>query len=135
VVEMGQVPDAGELRLTLAPTQDVDLVELDDLTRSLRREVLELPVEVRSVKAPHAAPPGAKALDPVVVGTLLVALGGSGGLMGPVLDTVRSWLARHRGQRVVLELGGAKLELDGVSDAEREQLIAKFLEATQGSPA
>jgi hypothetical protein len=118
------------LRLTLPSGDDVDDQELDGLTRSLRRDLLELPVEDVRPEAREPLPPGAKAGGAVAVGTMLVAMAGSGGLLVAVVETVRSWLTRHRDQRVVLELGDAKLELTGATDQQREQLVQQFLAAT-----
>lgn len=118
------------LRLTLPSGDDVDDQELDGLTRSLRRDLLELPVEDVRPEEQGPAPPGAKSGDAITVGTMLVAMAGSGGLLVAVVETVRSWLTRHEDQRVVLELGDAKLELTGATDQQREQLLQQFLAAT-----
>lgn len=117
------------VQLVLLPTDDMDAAELDELTRSLRDEILELPVD--GVVAPPASSPpsGAKAVDPTSVGTLLVAIPAAGGLLVAVIETIRAWLTSRGDQRVVLELGEAKLELSSATATERQELISRFLTA------
>lgn len=119
------------VQLVLLPTDDMDAAELDELTRSLRDEVLELPVD--SVVAPSAGSPpaGAKVIDPTSVGTLLVTMSGAGGLLVAVVETIRAWLTSRGDQRVVLELGEAKLELSTATATERQELISRFLTAVE----
>jgi hypothetical protein len=120
-----------QVRLFLPPGDDADPNELDELTRSLRREILELPVEdVVGGSADHL-PAGAKGVDAATLGTLLVTMAGSGGLLVAVVETVRSWLTnRITQQRVVLELGENRLELSSATPAERQELIRRFLDTT-----
>jgi hypothetical protein len=53
------------------------------------------------------------------------------GLLGSVVDTVRSWLARSRQGTIKLELGGDVLELTGVSSEEQRRLTDEWLSRHQ----
>lgn len=123
-----------QMRLILPPGDDTDQIELDELTRSLRQQVLELPVDDVTAAQAGRPPAGAKAIDPVTAGTLLVTMSSAGGLLVAVVETVRAWITSRTGQqRVVLELGEAKLELSDATSAEREQLIRRFLDTIKTS--
>jgi hypothetical protein len=95
--------------------------------RSLRVELSEL--ELDGVE-PIAAdpPPGTRAADAIVVGALLVKLVRSSEALAAVVRTVRGWLGPRGDRRVRIELDGDVLELTGTSDAERERLIATWIE-------
>jgi hypothetical protein len=119
--------DSG-LRLQLSE-QGADAERLDALTGLLRGELLQL--EVQDVTALRAgeSPPGARGLDAVAVGGLLVGLGSSAEGLGSVISAVRAWLGRGGGTRrtVRLELGGDALELSEATAADQDRLIGLFI--------
>lgn len=107
---------------------EADLEQLDELTRQLREELLQL--EVERVEAPRGgpAPPGTRAGEVAAVGALLVGLAGKVGLLPVVVDTIRGWLTRARQPGVVkLEMDGDVLEVTGASSAQQQQLIEAWL--------
>jgi hypothetical protein len=120
-----------QVQLVLLLTDDMDSAELDELTRSLRDELLELPVDGVAPLSAGSPPAGAKVVDPTSIGTLLVTMVGTGGLLVAVVETIRAWLISRGGQRVVLELGEAKLELSTATATERQELISRFLTAVE----
>lgn len=122
-----------ELRVVLPASEDTDASEVDDLARSLRQQILQLPVEDVTTPSAGPPPPGTKALDAATVGTLLVTMSGGGGLLVVVVETIRTWLTGHGDQRVVLELGGAKLELSNASESERRELVQRWMVAAGAS--
>jgi hypothetical protein len=105
---------------------DADAEDLDRLARRLRAELGELDVELRAV--PGAVPPGAKAADPVTVGSLLVAFSAAGGVFPGLVDTLREWLGRQAGRhKIKLTIDGDTVELERATTAERQQLIDAFV--------
>jgi hypothetical protein len=119
--------ESAELELSVATDSDADAEEVERLVRSLRLELSEL--ELDGVE-PIAAdpPPGTRAADAIVVGALLVKLVRSSEALTAVVRTVRGWLGPRGDRRVRIELDGDVLELTGTSDAERERLIATWIE-------
>lgn len=103
---------------------DAPADELDEVTSALREQLLQL--EVDSVERPRVdAPPGARAGEAAALGTLLVTLAPT--VLGAVVQTIRSWLARDRGRSARLQLGDDVIELSDVSREHQEQLLAAFL--------
>ncbi len=122
--------DPAKLGISLTGGPDADAEAVAEATSQLRRELLELDVD--SVDAPHSEdpPPGSRAVDVAALGALVVTFAQSG-LLGSVVDTVRSWLARSRQGTIKLELGGDVLELTGVSSEEQRRLTDEWLRRHQ----
>lgn len=122
------------VRLELAEL-DADAERLDELTGYLRQELLELDVDdVAAVRA-GPPPPGARALDVLVVGGLLVKLADTAALRS-VVSAVRRWLSRGDGgtpRTVRVEIGGDVIELSAASDADQERLVELFVERHSGA--
>ena len=118
---------AGErlsLKVELGAGDDAGAEEHDELTRSLRQELLELDVD--DVERPAgAAPDGARAGEVIALGTLLVTLGQ--GALGIVSSAIGRWVARRGGRSVTLELDGDRIELGGVSEEDQRRLIETFV--------
>lgn len=116
-----------DIRLTAG--RDADDEELDASTRQLRNELLALDVERVDLVTAGPAPEGAKAGDAVTWGALLVTLAGSGALLPVLVDSIRSWLLRHRDHKVVLQIDNARLEISDVSPEQQQRLIDSWLTA------
>src|SRR3954451_15209994 len=115
---------AETLRLRLDLENDSDSEEQDELTRGLRDELLQL--DVTDVKRPAgAAPEGARAIDAVALGTLLVTL--SGDTLGVVAKTIQRWISRAGSRTVSMEIDGDKIDLKGVSAEDQQKLIEAFV--------
>lgn len=124
--------DPVRLRLVLPQADDSDPAELDELTRSLRRQILELEVDDVAAEPVGPPPPGSKGLDATTIGTLLVTMSGAGGLFVSLVETIRSWITGQSDrQRVVLEVGDAKLELSSATPEQRQALIDQFIAVTR----
>jgi hypothetical protein len=109
-----------------------DQERLEQQTSSLRWELLELDVGYVVRGREGVAPEGARGLDLVAVGELLVSLQGSFEIVKPVVDTVRAWVARGRsGQNRTAELtvGDKTIKLTGVSTDQQDRLIEQFVAA------
>jgi hypothetical protein len=109
-----------------------DAADLDDETVGLRAELLDLDVDAVDRPVAGPAPDGARAVDTVVAGLLLVELGK--GVIGSVLRSVEAWVARRRSRTVKLSVAGDTIELSNASPAEQRELLEAFL-ARHAAPA
>jgi hypothetical protein len=114
-----------ELRLELGLESDADAVELDEAAGHLRRELLELDVADVERPAGGSPPPGARAVESMLLGTLVVTA--TQELVGAVVRAVAGWLARRPHSSVKVEIGGDTIEVSDPSSDEQQQLIAAFL--------
>jgi hypothetical protein len=120
-------PDTRRVLLRLEADDDADAEELDRLARRLRAELGELDVDVLAVAAGEL-PEGAKAADPVTIGSLVVAFSAAGGVFPGLVETLREWLGRQAGKhRIKVTVDGDTVELERATVAERQQLIDAFV--------
>ena len=121
------------VRLDVAETGS-DAERVDQLTRALRDELRQLDVDDVRAGNGSPAPDGARGVDAATVGTLAVALFGSGGLTA-VVAAVRDFVDRgaSSSRSVRLELDGDVLELTGASSSEQQQMVEAFLGRHGGS--
>ncbi|MDQ3103932.1 MAG: hypothetical protein M3Q87_01685 [Actinomycetota bacterium] len=105
-----------------------DALRLEALSLGLRGELLTLDVDdVRHVPGGEV-PRGARAIDVAAVGALMVTLTGSVDLVGRIVGSVRSWLARGSPERTVeLSVGDKTLKLSAASPEQQERLVEEFL--------
>jgi hypothetical protein len=109
--------------------EDVDPEQLDELTQSLRRELLELDVDAVDQATAGPAPTGTRGLELAVIGALLVKAQTSSELLGKVVGVVRGWLrsARRDARTLRLTLNGQSIELTHATDAQQQQLVDQFI--------
>jgi hypothetical protein len=119
---------ASELRVQLAE-EGADPERLEELTRFLRDELLQLDVDDVTALRVGEPPPGARVFDVLAVGGLLVSLSRSAEGLRPIVSAIRKWLARGEGTRrtVRLEIDGDALELSEASAADQERLVGLFV--------
>jgi hypothetical protein len=124
------VADSTFVELHLDAGDDADAREVDELTTKLRRELIRLDLD--SVERPvmGEAPAGSKAADVVALGTLVVGLAKSAGVIKGLIDSVKDWLGRQREPQRSgkVEIDGDRLEVTGISSAEQERLIAAWID-------
>jgi hypothetical protein len=107
---------------------DPDLLER--ATAALRAELLELDVEDVVPVTAGQAPPGSRALDVAEIGSLLVTAAQVPVVLLQLVDAVRDWVGRDRGEHTVeLVIAGDKLLVTKVEDAEQKRLIDVWLRA------
>ena len=99
--------------------------ETAELTARLRAELVEHGLD--PVPLPAVAPPGAKGVASGDVGSILVVLATSGGVLTTLLGMLQAWLLRQSGSRIVLEVEGDRVELTGTSDDERRRALEFWL--------
>jgi hypothetical protein len=99
--------------------------ETAELTTRLRAELVEHGLD--PVPVPSEAPPGSKGVASGEVGSLLVVLATSGGVLTTLLGMLQAWLLRQSGSRLVLEVDGDRVELTGTTDEERRRALEFWL--------
>jgi hypothetical protein len=120
-------PDTQRALVRLEVEDEAGDEELDRLARRLRAELGELDVDVLAVAGD--LPAGAKAADPVTIGSLVVAFSAAGGVFPGLLETLREWLGRQAGKhRIKVTVDGDTVELERATSAERQQLIDAFVQ-------
>ena len=112
-----------ELLAALDAGPDSDAEEVTELTGRLRSELLDLDVERVDAKVGGEAPEGAKGLELLELGGLVVRFVADSGVLSSIANTTVAWLQRQRARSVKLTLDGDTLELTGVSSAEQDRLI------------
>jgi hypothetical protein len=123
----------GEVGVYLSE-EGADPERVDALTGYLRRELLQLDVvDVRRASAGEL-PPGARGIDVVALGGLVVSLGQTAVGVKEVVAAVRRWLSGGGGVRrtVKIEIDGDSLELSEVSAAEQDRLVDLFVRRHAG---
>jgi hypothetical protein len=114
------------LTVRIGAEDGADAQGLNELTRGLREQLLE--IDVRAVDPIRAVPPsGTRAVDAMVLGSLLVTLARSPELLKGVVGIVQNWLAGTRARTVELQIGGDTLKVGGLSAAEQRRLVDLFV--------
>ncbi|MFG2777695.1 hypothetical protein ACGFY7_07490 [Streptomyces prunicolor] len=120
-----------DVLLGLSPDGDTDREENERFVSRVRAELRGLDIDALRVHAPlsGAVPPaGAKAVDPVTVGAVVLALSASGGVLPALVETLRDWLGRQSARhRVSVTVDGDTIELERASADERRELIDAFV--------
>jgi hypothetical protein len=120
-----------ELRVVLEPDPDTDPEDVDRLGRQLRDELRDLDVDDVEPVDGSAPPDGAKSGALASLTEWLVTLAG-GGVIAPVIGTIKAWLARGAGShKVTVTIDGDTLELGRASDAERAEIVDAFVRRHQ----
>jgi hypothetical protein len=108
-----------------------DAEELDALTTQLQCELQELDLEAVERVRQGQAPPEARAVDVLALGTLLVTIARPVALSSAV-EAVRCWLSGRSQRSVKLEIDGDVLEVTGLSTADQRALISAWLARNAG---
>jgi hypothetical protein len=123
----GGVQDArATLKVDIGPEPDADAEELAELTAGLQEELLELDVDAVELAREGEPPPGAKALDVVGLGTLLVTFAKTAGGLRSVVSTLQKWLSGQP-RTVKIQLDNDVLEMTGVSSSAQDRLISDWI--------
>jgi hypothetical protein len=113
-----------EIVVSVDAGPDADDAEKAELASRLREELAAHALDPQAL--PSASPAGAKGFG-VDVGSLLVVLAASGGVLTSLIGTLQSWLLRQSGSKLLLEIDGDRIELTGVSDEERRRALDAWL--------
>jgi hypothetical protein len=114
-----------ELLVDLGADRGEDAAELDEATRQLQRELLELDVEDVKRIGDGAPPPGARGVDAAMLGSLAVTAGKE--VIGGVVRAIVQWIGRRADRRVTLTIGEESIELSNASPEDQRRLVEAFL--------
>jgi hypothetical protein len=121
------------LLITIDPGPEADDELREEAARRLRGALTEVEVDAIHQVREAAAPAGAKG-DPVTLGTLLVTLAASGGVLTTLIGAVQSWLTRSERCSVTMQIGEDKLTLSEASSEEQERLAEAFIRRHSAPP-
>ena len=116
------MPDA-ELIAVLEAGVGYDAEELADLTERLGSELRDLDVDSVAAAADGEAPEGAKGIELLGIGGLVVRFALRAEVLRSVAHTAAAWLGRQQARSVKLTLDGDTLEVTGISSDEQSALI------------
>jgi hypothetical protein len=127
-----------QIHVTVNSEAEPDTETLAALTQQLRQWLLNTEVEdVRLMRAGDV-PEGAKAAGAFDWNTLLVTLGGSGGVLAGLVGALVSWIKRNKGSRATLTLADGTqftLENTNIEPAQVDRLIEVMRAASKARPA
>jgi hypothetical protein len=116
-----------ELAAVVDPGPEADDEQAFDLTQRLRGELLELDVDAVEPMPAGAAPDGAKAIEALAIGGLLIRSALNSELLRSLVAATTAWLGRQQARSVKLTLDGDTLELSGVSSEEQSRLVDQWI--------
>ena len=119
--------EPAQLAVALDPGPGADEDELERLVLGLRTELLELDVEDVEPLTDGAAPDGARGLEAIAVGALIVRVIRSPEALRALTGTIRRWLGPRPERSVRIELDGDVLQLSGATGAETEKLVDAWI--------
>jgi len=119
-------PLPSELTFNIERDLAADEQELEQLSQSLREDLLGLGVE--SVEQVHEgeAPAGSKG-DALTLSTLVVTLAPT--VLNGLITMLQSWLTRHERTSLTLQSKGRKITVKGELSKEQQKLITEWLHA------
>jgi hypothetical protein len=120
-----------QLRIDVGVEPDADAAELEEATLQLRDELLDLDVDNVEHPAHGAAPPGTRAVEAAILGTLVVTA--TREVAGSVVRAVSDWLGRRPNRSVKLQVENDIVEVTNASSEDQRRLIEAFLQ--RHSPA
>ena len=120
---------ADVIHLQVVPVGDApDDEALAESALALGHELAELDVDEVSPVAAGEAPAGAKGVELLALGGLLIKLGGSSRVLRQVVDTIRDWVGRTGAGSVKMTVDGDVLEVTGASSADVKQMIDAWIQ-------
>jgi exopolysaccharide biosynthesis protein len=95
---------------------------------ALGNELAELDVDDVVPVTAGEAPAGAKGIELLALGGLLIRLGRSSHALRQVVDAIRDWVGRTEARSVRMTVDGDVLEVTGATGADVKQLIDAWVE-------
>jgi hypothetical protein len=131
-------PETSELRLLLELETGADEDELDLLTRELRRELIDQGVDYFEAVSGEPIPQGAKAVDPITIGALALAV--TPVLLPKLIEFLNSWTMRAENRKIKIktQVGDRSIELEyspsAISEEELMKLTSRLTKALVNKP-
>ena len=113
-----------ELRLEIS-AEGASTEDIDQMARQLLSELRDTEVESVSLAAGAPVPAGAKAVDPVATGALLMTV--LPAVLPKVIDLAQAWMQRGKGRAVKFKgkVGKAVIEFEGPPE-ELKKVLAQL---------
>ncbi|MFB9702814.1 effector-associated constant component EACC1 [Rhodococcus aetherivorans] len=108
-------------------SDEFDAEQLEETTRTLRSELLDLDVDHVTARKGEAAPSGTRGLDAETIGQLIVGVGPGLVALRQLLETVRSWHSSRRQLKISVRIGEDQIELTDASSESEERLVNEFI--------
>lgn len=115
---------------SLSVTVDIgkdDLELLDDLVGALCDDLRMLDLDLVRRPPSGDVPPGARGVAAMSVTELILSGAFSAGTLGALTRVLTEWIRRCGARRVILEEGGDRLELDGLTRSDQRELINAWI--------
>lgn len=122
---MSESPNQTACRIELIePTDDE---ERDRQTRRVRQELSDAGIPSSLVDSSTPPPDGSRGLGADEIGQLLATLPPSLIALRSLIGCLRSWVSSGSRRRVVLEMGGDRLEVTNATAPEQDRLIDAWI--------
>lgn len=109
---------------------EADSQEMEKLTLLLRQELLNLGIESVDLERERNIPDGAKVIEPISWGVILLKLGASGGALTLLIKTLDCWL--NAKTSITIEYDDKRMVVNGpLKQDERRQLFEYWDNANQ----
>lgn len=108
-------------------SDDADSEALADGVVALGQELADLDVTDVAPATAGDAPPGAKGVELLALGGLIVQLGRSSRVLREVVDAVRDWVGRTGARSVKMTIDGDVLEVTGASTSDVQALVETWV--------
>jgi hypothetical protein len=95
---------------------------------ALSHELAELDIDEVVPASAGDAPEGAKGVELLALGGLLIKLGRSSKVLREVVDAIRDWVGRGEGRSVKMTVDDDVLEITGASKTDVKQLIDAWVQ-------
>jgi len=117
-----------QVELPVDDGDDGDDGDLAERVGTLSAELLELDVHDVAPATEGEAPEGAKGLELVAIGALVVKLGHSAKVLHQVVDAIRDWAGRNDARTVKVALDGDVLEITGASSDDVKTVVEAWVQ-------
>jgi hypothetical protein len=117
-------PQLTQLKLEISAS-DATVEDIDQMIRQLLSELRELDVESAELAKGEPAPTGTKAIDPVTLGSIAIAVLPTA--LPKVIDAIRAWALRGSNRTVKFKgrVGGQAIEFEGSAE-DLQKLLTKL---------
>lgn len=109
------------ITLQISSASHSDTRRVDQLTRSLLRELKNLNLNSVALQKSGKLPPGAKAIDPVTVGSIAVTVISAG--LPSLIGFIQSWVLRGKDTQVKVKAGGVELEFTSQKKLTPQEIL------------
>jgi len=111
-----------KLKIYIAQEDQDDKQDIDNLSHSLRNELLNLDVEDVHLLY-EKPPPDSKAFDGVAIGSMVVDFVG-GVAIREITHAVQAWIQRNENRSITIEMSdGEKIDVKGISAKGQQKMV------------